>query len=180
MASTTPAWSRLWRHICGNDPFAASPLRRTPYLVVTLFIAIVHFGLLAASKLVIVEKSRILPPFPGLGFDFVVILVFGLRYWPILLALHFGGSLSWHLGWLRSCGVAFASLACTLLAVALVRWVAGVKRFLGPFEDMAGITLAGVVAAAIGGAVGASWVAAAGGIPGSSWAILFRRWWVVD
>lgn len=170
----------MWRHIRGNDPFAASPLRRTPYLVVTLFIAIVHFGLLSASKLLIVEKSQILPPFPGLGFDFIVILVFGLRYWPILLALHLGSSFWRHLGWLQSCGIAFAGLACTLAAVALFRWIAGVKRFLGPFEDMAGITLAGVVATAIGGAVGASWVAAAGRIPGSSWAILFGRWWVVD
>src|SRR5690349_3494410 len=122
MAPTTPAWSRLWRHIRGNDPFAASLLRRTPYPVVTLLIAIVHFALSQVSKLVIAEKSQILPAFPGLGFDLVIILVFGLRYWPILLALPFAGSLSRHLGWLPSCAIASASLTRTLLAAALVRW----------------------------------------------------------
>src|SRR5690348_7466393 len=180
MASTISAWSRLWRHIRGNDPFAASPLRRTPYLFVTLFIASSHFGFLALGKLLIAEKSEIMPAFPGLGFDLVVLLVFGARFWPILLAFYFEGAISRHTGWLPSCGIALASLARVLLAIALVRWVAAKKRFLGPFEDMAGIALAGVVATAFGAALGASCLAATGGIPGSSWALLFRRWWAVD
>ncbi|HEY7388796.1 MAG TPA: MASE1 domain-containing protein, partial [Bryobacteraceae bacterium] len=180
MASTIPAWNRLWRHVRGNDPFAASSLRRTPYPVVTLFIAIVHFGFRALGKLLIVEKSQIMPAFPGLGFDLVTLLVFGTRYWPILLAFYFEGAISRHMAWLPSCGIAFASLARTFVTVALVRWIAGMKKFLGPFEDMTGIALAGVVATAIGGALGASCLAAAGGIPGSSWAVLFRRWWAVD
>ena len=137
-------------------------------------------GFLALGKLLITEKSQIMPAFPGLGLDFGVLLVFGPRYWPILLAFYFEGAITQHVAWLPSCGIAFASLGRTFAAVVLVRWVAGMKKFLGPFEDMAGIALAGVVASAIGGVLGASCLAATGGIAGSSWAVVFRRWWAVD
>src|SRR5690242_5054436 len=121
MVSTTSGRNRLWRHIRRNDPFAASPLRQTPYLVVTLFIAIVHFGFAALGKFLIVEKSPIMPAFPGLGFDLTVLLVFGPRYWPILLAFYFRDAVSRYGAWLPSSGVAFASLTRTFVTVALVR-----------------------------------------------------------
>jgi len=121
-----------------------------------------------------------IPAFPGYGLDLVIVLVFGPRYWPILLAGYFGTSLARHVPWLPSCGVAVAGLIRTLFGAVLVRWISGMKRRLGPFEDLAAIALAGVVATAVGALIGTTGLAAAGSVAASDWAIAFRRWWIAD
>jgi len=180
MASTYPAWTRLWQNLRNNDPFAASPLRKAPYLVVAIFIAILHLVSLQAGNLVIARGPQALPAFPGFGLDLVIVLVFGPRYWPILLVAYFANSFWRQVPWLASCGLALASLIRTLLGAALVRWVSSMKKLVGPFEDLAGIALAAIVASAVGAAVGASCLAVAGGVPGSQWADTLRRWWIAD
>jgi len=86
MSFIDPDWIRLWQNLRNSDPFTASPLRKVPYPAVALSIAIVHLGLLPAGNLVLARSPQALPGFPGFGLDLVIVLVFGPRYWPILLA----------------------------------------------------------------------------------------------
>ncbi|MBZ5578774.1 MAG: PAS domain-containing protein [Acidobacteriia bacterium] len=180
MSSVYSAWIRLWQNWHNNDPFAASPLRKAPYFVVAVFIALLHLGLVPVGNLVLVRGPQALPAFPGLGVDLVIVLVFGPRYWPVLLASYFVNSLWRQVPWEASCGVALAGLIRTLLGAALVCRLSDKKKLLGPFEDIAGIALAGLIATAVGAVVGASCLAAGGGIAASQWAAACKRWWIAD
>jgi len=180
MSSMSRAWTRFFRTLSENDPFAASPFRKAPYLAAAAFLVLIHLGMLSAGNVVVAKGPQALPAFPGFGVDLVLILVLGPRYWPVLLAAYFAGSLWRQVPWLPSCGVAVAALARTLLGVGLVRWLSGKKRLLGPFEDLAGVGLAGLLATAVGAALGVSWLAATGGVPASEWAVALRRWWIAD
>src|SRR5579864_9124506 len=132
-------WSDLWRRCRATDPFEASPLRRTPYLLVAVFIALAHLGSSWFGYLLLSGGAQVTPVFPEAGLDLVIALVFGPRYWPILLASYFASSVWRHVPWLPSCGVALAGLIRTLLAATLVRWVSGFRKTLGHFEDVAAI-----------------------------------------
>ena len=180
IAPTKLARSFLGQAFTLDDPFAASPFRRAPYWLVAGFIALIHLGFLGVGNLVLARGPQALPAFPGFGLDLVLILVFGPRYWPVLLAAYFANSAARHVGWFPSCGVAVAGLLRTLLGAAMVRWVSSRQKALGPFEDLAGISLAGVVATAVGAAIGASVLAAVGGVPAVPWTAAFRRWWIAD
>ena len=175
-----PAWTRLWRNWRFSDPFADFPQRRAPYAAVAALIAIAHVSIAPVANLAVAGGPQALPAPPGIGLDLVILLAFGPRYWPILLAAYFGTSLWRHLPWLPSCGVAVAGTTRTLLAVASVRWVSGMKRLLAPFEDLAGIALAGVVATAVGASLGVVCLAVTGSLPAPGGGLAFIRWWIAD
>ncbi len=173
-------WKWFRQSSSSRDPFAGGCFRRAPYLAVTVFIAVLHFILFSLSKVAIAGGPQALPAFPGAGVDLVLLLAFGGRYWPIFLATYYLMSLGHQVPWLPSCGVAAAALFRTLLGAAFLRRVSGFKKVLGPFEDIAGIFLAGVVATAAGAAAGAASMGAAGMFGSSEWGLVFRRWWIAD
>ncbi|HJT86508.1 MAG TPA: ATP-binding protein [Bryobacteraceae bacterium] len=164
----------------GNDPFAASPFRKAPYVAVAASLAMVHLGLPLVGSILVARGPGEVPAFPGFGLDLVVLLVFGPRYWPVVLAAYFAGSLFRHVPLLPSCGVAVAALIRTLFGVALLRWSSGMKRLLGEFDDLVGVALAGLVASGLGAALGSASLVAGNGFTASGWAVAFARWWIAD
>jgi PAS domain S-box-containing protein len=180
MSSLNDGWTQLWRGSRAGDPFAEAPLRKTPYLVVALFIAIAHLASSWFGYLLLSGGVAVTPVFPEAGLDLVIVLVFGTRCWPVLLAAYFATSLWRHTPWLASCGVAAASLLRTMIAVLLVRWVSGMKNRLGHFEDLVGIAVAGAIAPGLEAAFGTACLVLGGRFPASQWATVLSRWWVAD
>jgi len=180
MSSLNAAWTRFWQSSRAHDGFAASRLRRTPYLVVAAFIAIAHLGSSWLGYLLLSGGSGVTPVFPEAALDLVIVLLFGFRYWPVLLAAYFATSLWRHTPWLPSCGVAMASLLRTMIAVLLVRWVSTMKTRLGHFEDLVAVVAAGAVAPGLAAAFGTACLVMGGRFPASQWAAVLSRWWVAD
>jgi len=180
MSSDDARWTQRWRSWRTSDPFAACSIRNAPYPVVAVFILLAHLGSSWLGYLLLSGGAETTPVFPEAGLDLVVVLLFGFRYWPVLLAAYFGTSLWRHTPWLPSCGVALASLLRTVIAVWLVRWISGMKNVLGHFEDLAGIAAAGAVAPGLAAAFGTVCLVLGGRFPASQWQAVFGRWWIAD
>ncbi len=173
-------WSPLWRKWRTSDPFAGASVRNAPYWAVTVFILLAHLGSSWLGYLLLSGGAEVTPVFPEAGLDLVLILLFGFRYWPVLLVAYFGTSLWRHTPWLPSCGVAAASLLRTLLAVWLVRWCSGMRTLLQHFEDLLGIAVAGAVAPGLAAAFGTICLVLGGRFPASQWQSVLGRWWIAD
>ena len=115
---------------------------------------------------------------PGAALDLVALLLFGVRYWPVLLAAYFVSYV--HAGgmtWFVALGMACANLVRTLSAVWLFRQVSRMKKSLGYFEDLAAITAAAVIPSALGGALSATLLALEQHITAAQWGAAAGRWW---
>src|SRR6266550_435898 len=93
MATSPPTsiYRRLLGLSLGNDdtgPFSGSTLRKLPYAAVAIPLLIAH---LALSQLgwILISGGPLTPVWPSAGLDLVVLLVFGTRFWPALLAAYF-------------------------------------------------------------------------------------------
>ena len=180
MSSVKDLWAQVTRSLRDNDLFAGASARKAPYLVVALFIAFAHVGSSWLGYLLLSGGAQVTPVFPEAGLDLVILLLFGTRYWPVLFAAYFATSLWRHVPWLPSLGVASASLLRTVVAVWLFRWISGMKKVLGHFVDLVGVTLAAAVAPKLGAALGTLCLIAGGRFPHSQWLQVFNRWWVAD
>src|SRR5690242_1855945 len=174
------AWTRLWQSSRSDDTFAASSLRKTPYLVVALFITIAHIGSSWFGYLLLSGGAAVTPVFPEAGLDLVIVLLFGPRYWPVLLAAYFASSVWRHVPWFPSCGVALAGLIRTLAAAWLVRGVSSLKKSLGHFEELVAIAAAAAAAPALSSTFGTACLVLGGRFPASQWATVLSRWWISD
>lgn len=79
--------------------FAGSSLRKISYPVVAILLVAVHLASSQASRLFIPGGPQVAPIWPEAGLDLAVLLVFGIRYWPVLLAAYFASSVQTGLGW---------------------------------------------------------------------------------
>ena len=179
MSFLKPAWTLLTRSLSDADQFADSRLRNLPYPVVTLFIALLHVGSSWLGYLLISGGAQVTPVFPEAGLDFVAILVFGPRYWPVLLASYFATSLWRHVLWAPSVGVALVSLLRTIGAARLYRWISE-RKFLGNFIDLIGIAAAGTIAPGFAAGLGTLCLILGGRFPASQWGTVLSRWWIAD
>src|SRR5215467_13166848 len=180
MSPIIAACSGLWRRYHASDPFESSPLRKAPYLAVALFTALAHVGSSWFGYLLLSGGAQVTPVFPEAGLDLVIVLVFGPRYWPILLASYFASSLWRHVPWLPSCGVALAGLIRTYLAALVIRWICGFRKTLGHFEDVAAITLAAGASPALASSFGTICLVLGGRFPLAQWPTVLSRWWISD
>ncbi len=180
MSPIIAACNGLWRRYSASDPFESSPLRKAPYLAVALFIALAHVGSSWFGYLLLSGGAQVTPVFPEAGLDLVIVLVFGSRYWPILLASYFASSLWRHVPWLPSCGVAFAGLIRTYAAAFVIRWISGFRKTLGHFEDVAAITLAAAASPALASGFGTICLVLGGRFPAAQWPTVLSRWWISD
>src|SRR5580698_5537535 len=108
-----------------EDGFSTSPLRRAPCPVVAVLLAIAHLACTKMGWLLIAGGTQVTPVWPEAGFDIVALLLFGTRYWPVLLAANFVGILQEGIPWLPSIGAAIGAIGRALAGV----WVfASVSR----------------------------------------------------
>ena len=180
MPSIAVTWTQLWRTSGARDPFENSPLRKSSYVLVAVFIALVHVFSSWFGYLLLSGGAQVTPVFPEAGLDLVIVLIFGARYWPILLAAYFASSVWRHVPWLPSCGVALAGLIRTLAAAWLVRLVASFKKTLGHFEDLVAIVTAAACAPALASSFGTACLVWGGRFPVSQWTTVLSRWWISD
>src|SRR5580698_8167908 len=143
-----------------ESPFAGAPLRSAPYPVIAVLLAVAHLGCTKIGWLLIAGGAQVTPVWPEAGFDIVALLLFGTRYWPVLLAANFVGILQEGIPWLPSIGAAIGAIG---------RALAGVWVFAG--------LLAPVVSTTIGTL---TFIAANALPPGDHWTDGASRYWVSD
>jgi signal transduction histidine kinase/DNA-binding response OmpR family regulator len=176
--------SRALRHfLVGEwvDEFATSRLRKAPYLLVAVFLFIMQLGLAWLGYLVIQDGSLTSLVLPGSALGLVALLVFGTRYWPVLLVAYcVTAAQRKGLSWLSTSGMALAGLVRTLCAVWLFRQVSRMKKSLGHFEDLAAIGVSALIPPAVGAGLATSILILAGRLPAAQWELVAGHWWVFD
>jgi len=93
-------YRRLVSWFDADGSFAGSPLRSAPYPVIAALLVIAHLGCTKIGWLLIAGGAQVTPVWPEAGFDIVALLLFGTRYWPVLLAANFLGILQEGVAWL--------------------------------------------------------------------------------
>ncbi|HEY1242329.1 MAG TPA: CHASE domain-containing protein [Bryobacteraceae bacterium] len=179
-----PFFNQVWpnspKTLPEHDEFFASPLRRAPYWLVASLLVLIHIGSSWLGYLLISGGSQVTPVFPEAGLDLVTVLVFGPRYWPVLLACYFGTSLWRHVAWAPSLGIAAVTLTRTLTAAWIFRRASAFRKVLGEFSDLTAVSLASVIPPALAAAAGTPFLVLGGRFPLSQWAAVFGRWWIAD
>src|SRR5678815_2454918 len=110
---STSAHSSIYRRLLGKDdtsPFSSSALRKLPYAAIAIPLLIAHLGL---SQLgwILIAGGPLTPVWPPAGLDLVVLLIFGTRFWPVLLAAYFITDSSRSLAWAPALGMALLNLS---------------------------------------------------------------------
>ena len=162
-----------------TSPFSGSALRQLPYAVVAIPLLITH---LALSQLgwTLISGGPLTPVWPSAGLDLVVLLVFGIRFWPILLAAYFITDSGRALTWAPALGMALSNLLRVLASVWLFRAISNTRKFLGHFDEVAAIAGTALLSPLASAGVGTGLLILAGRFPASQWGLVSSRWWVGD
>jgi signal transduction histidine kinase/DNA-binding response OmpR family regulator/integral membrane sensor domain MASE1 len=184
MSQATPeVWAKL-RNLLPqetDDSFAHAALRRAPYFLIAICVAIAHLSSSELGYLLIREGSPVTPVWPEAGVDLVALLVCGTRFWPILLGADF---VSWAarpgMTWSPALVVALAGVGRTLIGVWLFRRVASIKRWLGHYEEAAAIVGAALAAPVVATGFGSVALILSGRFPPEQWGVVAGRWWLAD
>ena len=167
-----------WFH---EDSFSPSPLRRAPYPLVAALLAIAHLGCTKIGWLLLGGGAQVTPVWPEAGFDIVALLLFGTRYWPILLAANFVGILQDGIPWLPSAGAAVAAIGRALVGVWVYAAVARMKPLVGHFLDLAAVMLVSLIAPIVSTILGTFAFELTNVFPpGEHWQNVASRYWVSD
>ena len=175
-----PVWPNSPAALPEHDEFVGSPLRRVPYWSVAGLLILIHVGSSWLGYLLISGGAQVTPVFPEAGLDLAAILIFGPRYWPVLLACYYGTSLWRHVAWAPSLGIATATLMRTLTAGWVFHRVSRFSKVLGEFVDLAAISLASILPTALAAGAGTPFLVLGGRFPLSQWPAVFGRWWIAD
>jgi signal transduction histidine kinase/CheY-like chemotaxis protein/integral membrane sensor domain MASE1 len=164
-----------------ESPFAGAPLRSAPYPVIAVLLAVAHLGCTKIGWLLIAGGAQVTPVWPEAGFDIVALLLFGTRYWPVLLAANFVGILQEGIPWLPSIGAAIGAIGRALAGVWVFASVSRMKAFVGHFEDLVAVVFAGLLAPVVSTTIGTLTFIAANALPpGDHWTDGASRYWVSD
>ncbi|HEY6345068.1 MAG TPA: ATP-binding protein [Bryobacteraceae bacterium] len=155
-------------------------IRALPYPLAALILIGLHLASTRFGYLMISGGSQTTPVWPEAGMDIVELLLFGPRYWPVLLACYYGGSFYGKVAWGPGLAISILALARTFIGAQLISMARRWNKCLGHFEDLAGVALAGVVAPAVPAACGTLWLIFGGRFPADQWQTVFARWWVSD
>jgi signal transduction histidine kinase/CheY-like chemotaxis protein len=164
-----------------EDTFQASPLRRFHYSVVAALLVIAHLGCNKIGWLLIAGGAQVTPVWPEAGFDIVALLLFGTRYWPVLLVANFAGILQEGIPWLPSLGAAVAAIGRALVGVWIFAALAKLKSWVGHFFDLAAVALASLIAPIVSTTLGTLvFLVTHVFPPGQHWQDVASRYWVSD
>jgi len=169
------------RGMLGDDegsPFGNSKLRKLPYLTVAIPLFIAHVAL-AQLGWSLLSGATLVPVWPDAGLDLVALLIFGTRFWPVLLAAYFATTFPRGLDWMVVWAISLANIFRTLVAVWLFKVISRKRNFLGPFEEVATISGAAVLAPMVSSGIG-TLVLILGGRLMEPWSVFWSRWWIGD
>jgi signal transduction histidine kinase len=155
-------------------------IRALPYPLAALILIGLHLASTRFGYLMIAGGSQTTPVWPEAGMDIVELLLFGPRYWPVLLACYYGGAFYGKVAWGPGLAISILGLARTFIGAQLISMARRWSKCLGHFEDLAGVALAGIVAPAVPAACGTLWLIFGGRFPADQWQTVFARWWVSD
>jgi len=178
----TSIYRGLGRGLLGNDDagsFSGSALRKLPYAAVAIPLLIAHWGL---SQLgwTLISGGPLTPVWPAAGLDLVVLLVFGIRFWPVLLAAYFITDSGRSLAWAPALGMALSNMLRVLASVWLFKAISSARKFLGHFDEVAAIAGTALLSPLASAGVGTAMLILVGRFPASQWGLVFSRWWVGD
>jgi len=176
--------SRAFRYLRveeSDDPFADSPLRKAPYFLVAIFLFVLHLGLSWLGFLLIKEGSSVTPVWPEAGLDLVALLLFGTRYWPVILGAYLLiGAERPGMTLFSASALAFGNLLRALVAVWFFRQFSRMRKSLGHFVDLAATLVAALIPPALGAGLGTWLLIVAGRFPASEAHVVASRWWISD
>ncbi|HEX5227798.1 MAG TPA: CHASE domain-containing protein [Bryobacteraceae bacterium] len=156
-------------------------MRRAPYPLVALLLVVIHLGCTKLGWLLIAGGAQVTPVWPEAGFDIIALLLFGRRYWPVLLAANFAGILLEGIPWLASIGAAIAAIARAMAGVWIFSAAGRLRAWFGHFLDLAAVVLASLLAPIVSTALGtATFLALHVSRPGDHWQDIAGRYWVAD
>ncbi len=166
----------------GDGLFAGSSLRKISYPAVATLLLALHLASSQASRLFIPGGPQVAPIWPEAGLDLAALLVFGIRYWPVLLAAYFASSVETGLGWVPALSLAVAALARDLAGVWVFERVSKLTRSLDEFEDLIALVAAALVAPLFSASLGAVSLIHGGTFPafhspGPQWGAVAGRLW---
>jgi len=172
----------IYRGLLGNDatsPFSGSALPKLPYAAVAVPLLIAHWGL---SQLgwTLISGGPLTPVWPPAGLDLVVLLVFGIRFWPVLLAAYFITDSGRSLAWAPALGMALSNMLRVLASFWLFKAISSTRKFLGHFDEVAAIAGTALLSPLASAGVGTAMLILVGRFPASQWEVVFSRWWVGD
>jgi signal transduction histidine kinase/integral membrane sensor domain MASE1 len=143
-------------------------------------LAVAHLASSAIGWKLISQGTQITPVWPEAGIDLVVMLLFGFRYWPVLFACYVGSLMNHGGAWWVSAGIALCTVGRDVAGAWIFASVCRMKKYLGHFDDLAGIGAAAIVSPLIS-ALGSTGLLVLGGLFRSGqWASTASRYWVSD
>ncbi len=186
--SSEPAWTRLLRYLSlaesspGADSsyFGDSHTRNLPYLPLAAVLFAIHLGAVRLGYLLLDNSGQVTRVWTDAALGLVTLLLFGTRYWPVLLLAYLAGGLQRHLPWWPCLGVALAGVARTLAGVWIFRRFAKFKKQPGPFDDLATLGITALVSPLISATIGTASQILGGLVPPHRWAAAVGTWWVGD
>jgi signal transduction histidine kinase/integral membrane sensor domain MASE1 len=172
-------WLRglLWNDDGGT--FGNSRLRKLPYVTVAIPLFFAHLAL-AQLGWSLMSGVTLTPVWPAAGLDLVALLVFGTRFWPVLLAAYLVTTFARPMDLMVGCGISLANVFRALAAVWLFRAISKKRNFLGPFEEVATISGAAVLAPLMSSGVGTILLILSGRLHMEQWSVFWNRWWIGD
>src|SRR5262249_55526813 len=141
----------FWRDDGGL--FSGSTLLKVPYATGAIPLVFAH---LALSQLgwTLLSGTTLTPVGPSAGLDLAVLLVFGLRFWPVLFAAMVITTHGRGVAWAPDVGMSLANALRALAGYWLFTAIAKKKKFLGHFDEVAAIAgtalLSGLIPSALG------------------------------
>ena len=146
-------WLRglLWND--DGEPFSGSRLRKLPYVTVAIPLFFAHLAL-AQLGWSLLSGATLVPVWPAAGLDLVALLLFGTRFWPVLLAAYLATTFARPMDWMVGWGISLANIFRALAAVWLFKAISRKRKFLGHFEEVAAISGAAVLAPLVSSGVG--------------------------
>ena len=157
-----------------------SAATRLPYLATAAIVFAFNLVAVRTAYFFVDQSVQAVPFWPGAAAGLISLVLFGARYWPMLLLAYLAGGLQFHLGWAVAAGVSIAGVARTLVGVLIVRLVGTYRKQLGEFEDLAAVVAAGLLAPLVSAGLGGFLLLAAGKFSTADLAANLTRWWVAD
>src|SRR5439155_9419216 len=103
---------------------------------------------------ILIAGGPLTPIWPAAGLDLVVVLVFGPRFWPVLLAGYFITNSTRSLSWAPALGMAVSNVLRALASAWLYKAISNTRKFLGHLEEVAAIAGAALLSPLVSAGVG--------------------------